>query len=62
MAIEPESKRALTVRDALKTYSIGRTFFYRLVAQGRIKTVKIGSRRLVPVDQMEALISGGAND
>ena len=53
-------KRALTVRETIARYSISRTSLYKIIKQGKLKTVKIAGRRLVPVDEIEGLISGGA--
>jgi len=49
--------RALRVNDFSKAYGIGRTTLYALIKAGKIRTVKIGGRRLIPVDAAESLIS-----
>lgn len=43
------------VNDFCMAFGIGRTKFYQLVNEGRIKTVKLGSRTLIPADQVASL-------
>jgi excisionase family DNA binding protein len=51
--------RALRVNDAAAIYGLSRSTLYKLMAPGGgLRSVKVGGRRLVPVDAMEALISG----
>ncbi|MGD0184691.1 MAG: helix-turn-helix domain-containing protein [Roseiarcus sp.] len=52
-------RRAVSVREAATSYSIGRSSLYKLIATGELRTVKVLNRRLVPIDALEALISGG---
>lgn len=52
-----------SVRDAAVALGIGRTKTYELIFNGQLETVTIGSRRLVRVDSIKALIqraTGGA--
>ena len=53
-----DGKRALNVSEAVFRYGIGRTNLYRLMKAGTLRSVKIGRRRLIPVDALEALIAG----
>jgi excisionase family DNA binding protein len=53
-------RRAVSVREATASYSIGRSSLYKLIASGELRSVKILNRRLVPIDALEALIAGGA--
>jgi excisionase family DNA binding protein len=39
---------------------VSRATLYRLLRQGKITTIKIGSRRLVPEASIDALLAGGA--
>ena len=43
------------VNEALRLIGIGRTKFYELVNNGTIKTIQIGSRRLVIYKSLEEL-------
>lgn len=54
--IEP---RALRISDFCRLYGIGRTSAYKLMASGKLATVRIGKRRLVLRDSAEQLLSTG---
>lgn len=47
----------LSVRDAAKRLSIGRDTAYRLVRSGRLRSVEIGRRHLIPVNELEAFVA-----
>ncbi len=48
-------KRALTINEFTEAYSLGRSKTYELIKQGRLKSVVVGGRRLIRVDDAEAL-------
>lgn len=50
---------AFRVQPFCKSIGIGRTKFYELVRDGKIKTVVIGGRRLVPADEAQRLVREG---
>ena len=55
----------ISVEQAADMLGIGRTLAWDLVNKGKIKSVKIGARRLVPVsalDEYVASLSGGDGD
>ena len=54
-------KRALQVKEAAAQYGISRSTIYKLMADGTLQTVKLGGRRLIPRDAMEALLKAGAS-
>lgn len=66
--MEPEEKtmeipRLCSVLDAAKLLGIGRTKIYDMLAKGELMSMQIGTRRLVKVDSIKALIeraTGGA--
>lgn len=45
-----------SIRDTSETLGIGRTKTYELIGCGELATVQIGSRRLVTVASIDALI------
>jgi excisionase family DNA binding protein len=50
--------RLLAIKQAIYELGISRTAIYELIENGRLKTVKIGRRRLVPIEAIEELITG----
>jgi len=49
-------RRALRVRDFCTLYGVGRSTVYALMRSGKLPDVKIGDKRLIPVDAAEALL------
>jgi excisionase family DNA binding protein len=49
-------KAAYSVKETLELLSIGRTKFYELVDQGDLKITKLGSKSLVYVTEIVALL------
>lgn len=45
----------VSVNEACRLVGLGRTTMYRLMDEGQVETVKIGSRRLVRVASLKAL-------
>jgi len=58
--ISEEKRRALSVREAARTCGISRATLYRLIEQKKLATLKIGARRLVRPEAIEALLDEGA--
>jgi excisionase family DNA binding protein len=50
--------RLLAIKQVIYELGISRTALYELIAEGKLKTVKIGRRRLVPIEAIEELIAG----
>ena len=50
--------RALTIDDFVKAYRISRTSTYKLLGEGKLRSVLVGGRRLIPVDSAEELLRG----
>lgn len=53
-----EPKRALSINEAARIYSISRSSLYLLLSRGQLPDVVVAGRRLIPRDAMEALIAG----
>ena len=53
---------AVSVKNACQLLGVGRTTMWALMKDGRVKTVRIGRRRLVIYASLEALLTleGGA--
>lgn len=50
-------KLLLNVPEAADALSLGRSKLYELFSEGAINTVKVGHRRLVPVESLEAYVA-----
>jgi excisionase family DNA binding protein len=57
---ENHQRLVASVSEAAKMLDLSRATIYRLIALGRLKTVKVGARRLVPLGAIDALLSEGA--
>jgi excisionase family DNA binding protein len=55
--VAPIERRALRINDAALAYGVGRSTLYKLMSEGKLATVKVAGRRLVPCDNMEALLA-----
>jgi predicted site-specific integrase-resolvase len=55
--IEKPKPRALRVNDFCQSYGISRATTYKLMKNGKLRTVLVAGRRLIPVDVAEALIA-----
>jgi excisionase family DNA binding protein len=51
--------RAYRVNDFCRLYGIGRSGLYKLLKEGKLPSVVIAGRRLIPRDAAEALLLGG---
>lgn len=51
-------RRALRPKEAARAYGVSRTIIYEWIKSGRLKSVRLGGARLIPVEALEALISG----
>lgn len=59
---EPQRRRAVTLKEASRVYGPSRSTLYSLFASGKLRRIKIGKLVLIPVDDLEALIAGGAEE
>ena len=51
---------AYTVTEAAKVSTISRTRLYGLMAEGRLRSSTIGTRRVILADDLRALLAAGA--
>ena len=49
-------KISLSITEAAKAIGVSRTSIYELINAGKIKSIKIGARRLVPVKNIHEFI------
>jgi excisionase family DNA binding protein len=48
--------RVLRVEEAARLLGIGRSLAYELIRTGRLRSIKIGSRRLIPLAAIDEAI------
>ncbi|KAF2990150.1 helix-turn-helix domain-containing protein [Methylocystis sp. MJC1] len=58
--IPPAQKIALRINEAAAMASLSRSTLYQLLKAGKLATVKVGGRRLVLRESLEALLRTGA--
>jgi excisionase family DNA binding protein len=58
----PIERRALSIAETAKTCGLSRATMYRLIANGKLTTQKIGARRVVTVGAIDALLNGARNE
>jgi excisionase family DNA binding protein len=52
-----DQPRAFRIKDFCALYSVSRSSAYKLMAEGKLRTVRVGGRRLIPKDSAEALLN-----
>ncbi len=52
--VEP---RAYRVQDFCRAYGLSRSTVYNLINSGKLRSVRVAGRRLIPADAAEALLS-----
>ncbi len=50
---------AYSINEVLEAFPIGRTKLFALIASGQLRTITVGSRRLVPVTALHELSEQG---
>jgi len=50
--------RAFGVKEAAALIGVSRSMLYVLIKNGALRTIKLGGRRLIPRDEIEALLAG----
>jgi excisionase family DNA binding protein len=49
---------AYRIDDAVKVSGLGRSTIYKLLTSGRLRSVRVAGRRLIPVDALRELLRG----
>ncbi|MGH8338447.1 MAG: helix-turn-helix domain-containing protein [Gammaproteobacteria bacterium] len=49
---------AYRVRDFCRVYGIGKSLLYKLIADGKIRSVKIAGRTVIPRSEGDRLLAG----
>jgi excisionase family DNA binding protein len=58
--IRPDEKIALRVNEVIAAAGISRSTIYKLMSSGQLRTTKIAGRRLILVEDLNALLQAGA--
>lgn len=58
--IKTEERLALRVKDAAAVSGLSRSTLYKLLGQKKLRTVKVGGRRLILRESLEVLLRTGA--
>jgi hypothetical protein len=53
-----EEKRALQVNETVAAYGYSRSTLYKLINSSKLRTIKIGKRRLIPIDAGRSASAG----
>lgn len=53
----PITPRVLRVEEAARALGIGRSLVYDLIRSGRLRSFKVGSRRLIPATAIDEVIT-----
>ncbi len=48
---------AVSVDEAARRLAIGRTLLYDLIGQGKIRAIKLNSRTIVPVSEIDRILT-----
>jgi excisionase family DNA binding protein len=51
----------VTPNDAVRLTGIGRTLLYQLIAEGKLKSIKLGGKRLILFTSIEELAQHASN-
>ena len=51
------NRTCITPEEAAETLGIGRTFLYSLLASGKLQSIKLGRRRLIPAEAVDRLVT-----
>jgi excisionase family DNA binding protein len=52
-------RRALSILEVAQSTGLSRSSIFRAIGDGRLKTLKVGNRRLVRPSAVEALLEAG---
>ena len=58
--VDPPERKAFTVREFCDAYRVSHSHAYKLMSLGKLRSVLVGGRRLIPVEAAQALLNWGA--
>jgi excisionase family DNA binding protein len=57
--LRPDERLALRINDAVQVSGLSRSTIYKLLAAGTLRAVKVGGRRLILREDLQALLQVG---
>jgi excisionase family DNA binding protein len=61
MEMAASDRLAYRIEDAAKSVGLSRVTIYKLIAEGKLKTVRVGRCRLVPASALRELAEKGVD-
>jgi excisionase family DNA binding protein len=58
--LPPDTVLAYRVNDAARVAGLSRSSLYVLIGEGKLRSVLVGGRRLIPADALRDLLRGAA--
>jgi excisionase family DNA binding protein len=58
--LPPDTVLAYRVNDAAKVAGLSRSSLYNLIGEGKLRSVLVAGRRLIPADALRDLLRGAA--
>ena len=58
MSIDSSSRMAISVQETAKRLGVSRQTMYTHLRQGRIRSVKLGRKTLIPVTELASFLAG----
>jgi hypothetical protein len=56
LPLSPDIALAYRVNDAIKVSGLSRTSIYKLIGEGKLRSVLVAGRRLIPADALRSLL------
>jgi excisionase family DNA binding protein len=51
---------AVSVDEVARRLGVGRTLLYDMIRQGKVRAVKLNTRTIIPVSEIDRILSGDA--
>lgn len=57
LTLRADNRVLLTVEEAAERLGIGRSFMYELIGDGRVRSLRVGRLRRIPVDALDEFVA-----
>jgi excisionase family DNA binding protein len=58
--LPPDTVLAYRIKDAARVAGLSRSSLYSLIGEGKLRSVRVAGRRLIPADALRDLLRGAA--